>query len=782
MFENLKEGLIICEASIKKAILEYDDKNNSFLKRHFLTLKELKEKLFFSYHKKAIYYVSKKFNIKPNIAFTYLENIVDLSDIAYDKKLDILYEIKNYLKENNLIINNDLFIDFLKQREIIFIDTIVNIELTKIIERIKQYTTISFFDCFNKNLTKTVYSFDNINEEVNYIFNEISNLKDKGISLNNVKICNASSDYIFVLNRVAKSYGYQLFGLENKGIKGTIFFEKLLKEITLSNSFEELIVKLKRSDNYLINEIIDIINKYEVFSVKPVDFIDVLIFELEKTSFENTLYTEMIEVTPFENSCFDDDNYIFLIGFNNKIPLIKKDVDYLDDKLKDKLNLNTTLIENKIIKEKIIKRINHYSKLIISYCKNTTFNEYLPSNLTSDLKLNIIKINNDIYHNEIEDSISLGLLLDNYYKFGENSDLLNKEYYLEFRYLQFDNQYKKIESEIFNQYKAQTIKLSYTALKQYYSCNFAYFIERILRINKYEDSLEAKLGTFAHEILKDSYNEDFDFIDSKNKHMSLCENKKEEFYFELIAQIVLEVIKYNHENEEYSMLETTLCEKQIDLSYDDGKLIFTGIVDKIKYSKINEEDIVAIIDYKTGSDKASLKNIEDGINLQLPIYLYLIKKSNMFNNPIISGFYLQKINRDIFKKNQKATSLEQLYSSFRLEGYSLSDHKYLAFLNSNYKLNNYIQTLKINKDGSFSKTSKTLSLEDENKITDLVEKLILNAYEDIKKANFKINPKKIDKKDYSCQFCSFKDICFVEYKDYVNLEEKDFLGGEEDVD
>ena len=62
-----------------------------------------------------------------------------------------------------------------------------------------------------------------------------------------------------------------------------------------------------------------------------------------------------------------------------------------------------------------------------------------------------------------------------------------------------------------------------------------------------------------------------------------------------------------------------------------------------------------------------------------------------------------------------------------------------------------------------------------------VDKKIEEASDNIIKGNFEIKPKRIDNKNKSCNFCPFKEICYLEEKDVENLkspENLDFLGGE----
>ena len=57
----------------------------------------------------------------------------------------------------------------------------------------------------------------------------------------------------------------------------------------------------------------------------------------------------------------------------------------------------------------------------------------------------------------------------------------------------------------------------------------------------------------------------------------------------------------------------------------------------------------------------------------------------------------------------------------------------------------------------------------------LVESKIKEANAEIKKANFIINPKVIDKNNVGCSFCQFKDICYKKDKDTIYLDKVEDL-------
>ena len=79
------------------------------------------------------------------------------------------------------------------------------------------------------------------------------------------------------------------------------------------------------------------------------------------------------------------------------------------------------------------------------------------------------------------------------------------------------------------------------------------------------------------------------------------------------------------------------------------------------------------------------------------------------------------------------------------------------------------------KDGSFSRYAKLFEKEEQEKLINLTEELILNAGKDILNGKFKIEPKRIDNKNISCGFCKYKDICYKTYDDELELPKKPFM-------
>ena len=197
-----------------------------------------------------------------------------------------------------------------------------------------------------------------------------------------------------------------------------------------------------------------------------------------------------------------------------------------------------------------------------------------------------------------------------------------------------------------------------------------------------------------------------------------------------------------------------------------------GIIDKLMYKKINDKELVAIIDYKTGNPEISLNNVIYGLDMQLPIYLYLAKNSNDFNNPIIVGFYLQRLLNTSILKDYKNNYLDLKKDKLKLNGYSIDNQDLLEEFDNSFNKSKVIKSMSTTSSGQFSHFAKVISRDNINRLVEIVEDNIKKAACDIRDAKFDINPKVIGNENKACKYCMFYDICYVSAKDYVKLEEK----------
>ena len=237
-------------------------------------------------------------------------------------------------------------------------------------------------------------------------------------------------------------------------------------------------------------------------------------------------------------------------------------------------------------------------------------------------------------------------------------------------------------------------------------------------------------------------------------------------------------LRQKYENEVKNQKKTYYEEKiEIDKSREDMNIIFKGFVDKLMTNE--KEDTVAIIDYKTGNPDLNLNHIIYGLDLQLPVYIYLAKEK--FPQAQIAGFYLQKILNNEISKDYKHTYENLKEEKLKLQGYSNSDITTLEKFDTTYNESKMIKGMRTTTKGLASK--KVLNHEQIDQLENITEQKIEESIDNILKANFSINPKRVGMNNLGCKYCKFKDICFVTEKNIQNLKEyknMEFLGGDQD--
>jgi len=304
---------------------------------------------------------------------------------------------------------------------------------------------------------------------------------------------------------------------------------------------------------------------------------------------------------------------------------------------------------------------------------------------------------------------------------------------------------------------------SASQLEEYAKCPFQYFLKRILQLEMIEEPTEEleslELGSIVHSILYEFYKT----IKENNLILTGCDNEIFNQAEKLIFSIAKKKIEKLHLNSSFvfyekekilgiagnkknSILYKFLEEERkntegylpeyFELEFgqfkksagDEVKELFISDV-KVR-GKIDRIDVKAesnrfkILDYKLGGKKPAVKELQTGISLQLPLYLYASKKL---------------IEAELNKNFDAAAAI--------------------------------IYSLKLNKNEFGKKIIHTLSSRkniDEDDLIKSNEELInicnkfIPAYVD-KIANGKFNLSQLeDRENKVCRFCDFKSICRIQ--------------------
>lgn len=765
--EEFNNKIVILNDYAKKSFIK---KINKLINVKVITLSELKRKYFFDYDNKAVYFVSNKYNCIPEIAKIYIENTYFISDIN-TKKINFLKEIKKELDTNNLLTYNELFKEFLKGKDIVLYNLkYVDKFYKNIFKELEKYSNITNYNDSNNESIKELYKANNSEEEIAFVCSSITKLIKSGVNINNIKLANVKSEYEFIIRKTFKLFNIPINLPSYETIKSTSLVIKF-KEL-YNNDINITIDKLKehintKEENDIFKSIINIVNSYlwcnDFELVKDMVFNDIDNIKTPREKLKNA-----VEIIEFKKELVNDDDYIFLIGYNEgSIPVNYKDEDYLSDYEKEKLGISTSFELNDNAMNEIKDSIKNIKHLIVTYPNHNLSSEiYISSSYEKEL-FNEKELN--ISYNESNNYNKLRLVSekDENSKFGTiTKDLLKlSSHYKDMKYSSFDNKYKQINKYKIKEYFKNGLTLSYTSMNDYYMCSFRYYLDYILKVNKYEDTFEATVGTIFHKILSMCFESDIDVIrtyESEIEKSNYEFSESEKFFLSILKDELILVIETIKNQLSYTQLNKSMYEKEIIIDVDKNLHIkFKGFIDKILYNEFNGQTIVAIVDYKTGNPNLNINNSIYGLEMQLPIYIYLIK--NEIKDVKIGGFYLQKILNNITDKEKKLDSL-------KLQGYTNSDLDIIDKVDSSFNDSKIIKSLRTSSKGFYA-YSKIINDEEIDILNKIVESKIKEASINILDSMFDINPKEVNNEVIGCKFCKYKDICFMKPKDTITLKE-----------
>lgn len=742
--------IIITLDNAKDSVIKYINSKDKLYNIKVYSKSELLKNIYFSYDEKTINYLINSKNINYDTALMYIKSMYYLKNnsVFDNEKLNFLYNLKMELLDKKLIYVDNLFLNNINNKKIYFFGFI---KLNKFIKSIANNINAKFIDYDNNIYNHDVYSFDNVNDEITFIANDII---DKKLNLNDVYIVNINNDNLEVLRRTFKDFNIPININNSISLYDTYIGKQFL------NDFD-----LEKIDNVDIkNKIINILNKYYfIDNLKIIK--NELTYLFKHTYLDNIIYKNAVNVTDLTSITFDDDKYIYLASFNKEyLPIIHTDTDYISD-IEKPSYIDKSYEENILETDYLVYVIKHIKNLVITFSYENLLNVLTPSPIIKliDLKVLEMKYKASLYSNN-SNSFYLSMLLDNYINKGILNESL-KDLYATYNnfYNTYDNRYKMIDNTF------SSLNLSYTKINSYYECSFKYYCNYVLNLLPTYKTFDMYIGNICHYILSCAYNKDFDFDKEVNNYLnsnSFDFKVADKLFLNKILDDLKLVIKtlMNHlEDSKFKDVKT-----EITLNADVKNAKISGIIDKS--FRYNEK--IALVDYKTGNVTSSLSYIDYGLNMQLLIYIYLLKKN--FKDIKITGIYLMHILSELKNYTPHKTLEELKMDDYKLTGYTLDDVDTIEEFDSTFKKSKYIKGMQFT-DKGFSKFSKILSCNDFDTLYSIAENKINSVIDSINNNDFTINPKiKEDNSNASCPYCPFKSVCYVKYLDYVNINKGGF--------
>ena len=184
------------------------------------------------------------------------------------------------------------------------------------------------------------------------------------------------------------------------------------------------------------------------------------------------------------------------------------------------------------------------------------------------------------------------------------------------------------------------LKGSVSSFETYYQCPYRYFIQRGLRIYECDLTINnAKLGVLLHhiiELLINKYGKDYTKCSSLELQQLINECFAELYMIFSNKQMTIDLIKLKFmdtmlrsikqlaEIEKGQSFQPIATERKFNSTINTKKIPIdlNGIIDRIDI----DNDYYRIIDYKSSDHKLSEKEVDNGTQLQLLTYLWLIQE------------------------------------------------------------------------------------------------------------------------------------------------------------
>ena len=770
--------LMIVPSYIKNKLIKENNLNDI----KYIDEYELQDKYLYTYKEDTILYIHNTYKYSFELCKIIMNNLYDIQDINYNnKKLDNLRNIKNDLISKGYIIFNKNFKSYLKNKDIQVLGTFSK-RIEKVIKELEKINNVTYIkETPNKKEVK-VYKYKTILDEVINTSSKIVDLVNSGIDINKIYVNTLSDEYRTLMIRI-----FDYYGIPNNFKQNTLYSltSKLLKSIpdnTKILDINEILDNSSLLDN-IKNKLVEVFNKYVDYDVYS-DIKDIVIYETKNTKLIDKKVNIVKEID-YKNTYLDNDEYIFIMGINEDIlPVIHKDNDYLSDKEKEVLDIDNSNDLN-------IKDTNYFNNYINS---NNVYLSYKLKNKSTEYeKAYILEGIDELeekykYDNKKVNEMLLGISLDKYTKYNEKDENLSILSNYNIAYETYDNSYKRIDLDTIKKEINNKITMSPSSSDIFYKCKFRYLLNNIYRLSEKENTISQDIGNLFHEVLYRYFKEKGNLnsiIDDEINKMYQEKTIKDEFYIKKYKESIIKLVSIIETQLNNSDFTNTYFEEWFSIEHkNDLNIKVSGKIDKVLTLQDKENTYVVVIDYKTGTPK-NLKYAVYGINMQLLYYIYLIYKSNKINNPKFAGMFFQPILDDVLNSKKNKTYEEREIEERRLTGYSTNDLNILNYLDKNMD-NSYIRGLSITKEGKINGNyKKALSEEKINELLKIIEERIDSSIKDVNNSNFEINPKVLNDKNLGCEYCEFKDICYMKDKDKVELDEnlmENFLGkcGEED--
>lgn len=337
---------------------------------------------------------------------------------------------------------------------------------------------------------------------------------------------------------------------------------------------------------------------------------------------------------------------------------------------------------------------------------------------------------------------------------------------------------------------------SVSRLEKYGSCPFKYFVESGLKLRE-RDIRESKandLGNVIHSALEQygktikenkmqwydlSVEEQIKLADKtvedsvKDYNNKLYEKSSRDTYIvtrmkRLMRRTVIALTNqieggdFTPEGFELKFGESNgLSESLSNINLDNGVTMkLRGTIDRVDLFRNNDETQVRIVDYKTGKARLDLGMMEEGLQLQLFVYLNAALKANSTdgNEAKAAGIFYYGVEDPIIdaKDATKDKLEDKIQSELKLDGLIVENS--WRNMDRDAKGHSKLLPMQVKVDGTLSDNIIHAKAGELEKMCGKAMEKVSQFGNEIIGGNVKIAPHKMEK-GTACDYCNYKNVC-----------------------
>ena len=188
-----------------------------------------------------------------------------------------------------------------------------------------------------------------------------------------------------------------------------------------------------------------------------------------------------------------------------------------------------------------------------------------------------------------------------------------------------------------------------------------------------------------------------------------------------------------------------------------GELSIEGVIDRIDAAKVEGQEYLRVIDYKSGSETYQPTKIAAGVQLQMLLYLAAIREA--FPESFPAGFFYQFIKDEmqVEKEWQALTEMDAI-SKLKMEGVVLNDPKVVEAMDASDPPKSMSRVYK--KDGEPLQNARVIDPEDFELLSLYALKKAKEAAENIGEGKAPAQPFTLNRQDKgACSYCRYQGLC-----------------------